>query len=347
DHPYKVFFPDWDLQKLVAQNIARFINQTGADQMDFDGHEGTFATGMGDLSFNTFAEDVFRLTDHPVVFGSSRDNHYFWHFNDYLNWGEPWYGSFRQSQTDTRIANQKFYEDNYLPNMLGWFLITAQTSPEDVEWMLARAAGYGAGYALVLRKDALSNPALQRITKLIGLWTAAQRKKMFDPEQKAWLRDVNNEARLLSTDGVCYLQRVRKVSFTYDARVLQPGQPTSQSWDLENPVSAQVPVIVVSAQGDDGHIKSAVFDIDNSFHLPIPVPLYAGQSLVLNDNGFARLYDKKGRLIKQITLDQNLPLWNVGRHTLTFDGPTDDNSPVTLKIDVKLADKNEALGRLN
>jgi len=60
---------------------------------------------------------------HPVVFGSSRAAHYSWHMDDYLNRGEPWYGGFRESQSDYRIDNQKFYENNYLPNMLGWFLI--------------------------------------------------------------------------------------------------------------------------------------------------------------------------------------------------------------------------------
>lgn len=40
DHPYKVFFPDWDLQKEVSKNLIDFFNYTGVSQIDFDGHEG-------------------------------------------------------------------------------------------------------------------------------------------------------------------------------------------------------------------------------------------------------------------------------------------------------------------
>lgn len=196
DHGYKVFFPDWQLQKEMAGNIARFINETGADQMDFDGHEGTYATGMGDYSLGVFAEEVFRQADHPVVFGSSRANHYFWHVDDYLNWGEPWYGGFRESQSDYRIANQRFYEANYLPNMLGWFLLNASTTTADIDWMLARAAGFHAGYALVVRKDALKNPFLEEIISHIRAWTEATKKGLFTEEQRAWMRDPGNDVAL-------------------------------------------------------------------------------------------------------------------------------------------------------
>ncbi|MDT8402653.1 MAG: hypothetical protein RQ743_13240, partial [Bacteroidales bacterium] len=40
DHPYKVFFPNWELQKEMISNLADFFNYTGVGQLDFDGHEG-------------------------------------------------------------------------------------------------------------------------------------------------------------------------------------------------------------------------------------------------------------------------------------------------------------------
>lgn len=343
DHPYKVFFPDWELQKEIAGNIARFINETGADQMDFDGHEGTYACGMGDLSFNTFAEEVFSKANHPVVMGSSRDNHYFWHFNSYLNWGEPWYGGFRESQSDVRMANQPFYENNYLPNMLGWFLITAQTSPDDIDWMLARAAGFNAGYALVLRKEALGNPQMEEIIHRINTWTSAQRSHLFDAAQQQWLRNPNNDARLLERDGKQYLQRFNKYVFEYEARVLQPGQPTAQSWDYENKQVKQTPQVVIQAIGDEGRINNPVLELDNFFQVTIPVSLEAGQTLMLGHDKSASLYDRKGRLLRKIAVDKALPQLPAGRHTLSFDGTTDANTQVKLKIEVKLLDNEELL----
>lgn len=343
DHPYKVLFPNWDMQKEMAGNIARFINETGADQMDFDGHEGAYACGMGDLSLNSFAEEVFSKANHAVVFGSSRDNHYFWHINNYLNWGEPWYGGFRESQSDVRMANQPFYENNYLPNMLGWFLITAQTSPDDIDWMLARAAGFNAGYALVLRKESLSNPQMEEIIQRINIWTEAQRKHLFSTAQAQWLRNPDNDARLQQHDGKLYLQQFNKYVFDYEARVLQPGQPTSQNWDFENKKGNQTPLLVVHALGDEGHADNPVIEIDNTFHVEVPVSLQAGQTLVLYNEAAAGLYDRKGRLLNKIAVSKSLPQLRVGKHNLAFDGTTDANSPVKLKIEIKLLSHEEPL----
>lgn len=344
DHPYKVFFPGWEMQQEVAANLVAFINETGADQMDFDGHEGTYATGMGDLSFNTFAEQIFRGADHPVVMGSSRDNHYFRHFNHYLNWGEPWYGTFRESQTDVRLAYQPMHENNYMPNMLGWFLVTAQTVPEDIDWMLARAAGFNAGYALVLRKEALSNPQMEEIIRRINLWTSAQRAGLFDPKLRQWLKDPRNDARLAEREEGLFLQQFEKQVMAYEARVLQPGQPTAQYMDFENRYERQVPLLVIHASGEEGTVANPVIELDNSFRLEIPVRLEAGQTLTLaGTDKQLSLYDRKGRLIRKVAVEKSLPAVSSGRHTLGFDGTTDANTQVKMNIEIKLLNNETRL----
>jgi hypothetical protein len=345
DHPYNVFFPNWELQKEMASNIANFINETGADQMDFDGHEGTYATGMGDLSFSTFAEDVFKQVNHSVVLGSSRANHYFWHINNYLNWGEPWYGAFRESQSDLRISNQKFYEDNYLPNMLGWFLITAQTSPDDIDWMLARAAGFNAGYALVVREDALANPNMTGIINLINLWTEAQRQGLFNRQQKQWLKDPANEAHILKDEGKWYMQRFSKFEFVYEAKTLQPGQPTSSVWKFENKQVVQSPQLVITANGDKGTIKNPVIEIDNAFRLGINITLLAGQSLVISNTNTAVIYDQKGRMVDHVALDSKIPDLTVGNHEISFDALMDASMPLKARITLKLLEGQEILSK--
>ncbi|SEL67854.1 hypothetical protein [Parapedobacter koreensis] len=336
DHPYKVLFPDWTLQREVADNIVQFINETGANQMDFDGHEGTYATGMGDLSFNTFAEQVFRGANHPVVFGSSRANHYFWHFNHYLNWGEPWYAGFRESQADVRFANQPFLENNYLPNMLGWFLITEHTTVEDVDWMLGLAAGYHAGYALVLREPALANPNLEEIVNQINLWTEAQRSNLFSDEQRMWLKDPANDMHLYRESNQWFVQRFRKHVFEHEAQVLQPGQPTSSSWVFENAMVPQQAQYVLLASGKSGEIRNPTIELDNSFSMQIPIVLAAGESLVLDDTDAAKLYNNKGRFIKTVPLPRALPELTVGSHDLLFDAVMDASEDVKAVLSIKL-----------
>jgi len=340
DHPYKVFFPDWTLQKEIAANIANFINETGADQMDFDGHEGTYATGMGNMSLSGFAEDVYKTIKHPVVFGSSRAAHYFWHMDDYLNWGEPWYGGFRESQSDYRIDNQKFYENNYLPNMLGWFLITSQTKPEDVDWMLARAAGYNAGYALVVRYDAIkNNPFINEIVEQVNSWTEAQQKNVFSQAQKQWLRVPEHDVHL-ERDGVnaWKMYRYKKIVFKHSAKVLQPGEPTSSEWTFQNNTGKQNVQVILLAAGNTGEISNPVIELDNSLHIQLPVSLKAGQSLVIDHSASANLYDQKGKFLKKVTLPQPLPELAEGSHHLLFDCAFSEGADINVKITVKLSD---------
>jgi len=340
DHPYKVFFPDWTLQKEIAANIANFINETGADQMDFDGHEGTYATGMGNMSLSGFAEDVYKALKHPVVFGSSRAAHYFWHMDDYLNWGEPWYGGFRESQSDYRIDNQKFYENNYLPNMLGWFLITGQTKPEDVDWMLARAAGYDAGYALVVRYDAIkNNPFINEIAEQVNSWTEAQQKNAFSPAQRQWLRIAEHDVHL-ERDGAnaWKMYRYKKIVFEHSPKVLQPGQPTSSEWDFENNTGKQNAQVILLAAGKTGEISNPVIELDNSLRIQIPVNLKAGQSLVIDHAAAANLYDQKGKFVKKVTLNEAIPQMAQGSHHLLFDCTFSDSTDINAKITIKLLD---------
>jgi hypothetical protein len=343
DYPYHVFFPDFQLQKEVAKNIADFINETGADQMDFDGHEGTYSCGMGDLGFCSFADDVFRQVKHPVVFGSSRANHYFWHINNYLNWGEPWYGSMRESQTDYRIDNQKYLQDNYMPNMLGWFLITPNSTPDDVDWMLARAAGFNAGYALVVRQDALANKNMPRIIAQINLWTEAQKKKMFNAAQIEWLKNPANEVRLSKKENNYYLESFHKFSFEHKAKVVQPGEPTTSNFTFSNNKEKQRPQITITAHGEDGTITNPVIEIDNAFRLEIPVTLKAGESLAMNEGNVASVYNSKGKFIKKIDLTNQLPVLETGTHSLSFEAGMDANASVKAVITVRLSEKTEQL----
>ncbi|MBN8876875.1 MAG: hypothetical protein J0I32_04960 [Sphingobacteriales bacterium] len=342
DHPYNVFFPDWDLQKEIAGNIARFINETGSDQMDFDGHEGTYANGMGDLSFNTFAEEVFRQADHPVVFGSSRANHYFWHINNYLNWGEPWYGTFRESQSDIRMNYQKFHEVNYMPNMLGWFLIKSNTDPEDINWMLARAAGYHAGYALVLREEALTNPHLEEIISLINRWKEAQEQQLFSAAQREWLKNTGNEAELILQGKQYLLRKFHKNVFVHEAKVLQPGEPSRSSWPFEINTAGEVPRIVLQAEGESGSLTGSVIEIDGNFRLELPVPLSAGEALVI-ERDEAILYNKKGQPEKQLKLGRPLPSLTAGHHTLSFDAGRNIHNELNIQISLRITDTIESL----
>ncbi len=141
DHSYKVFFPNFEMQREVAKNLADFLNETGVDHIDFDGHEGGLASGQGDYAVGVFAEDVLRGVNHDLITGTSISKTHYWHIGSYCNWGEPWCGGFRESMQQYRIDNQALFDRNYMPHMLGWYLLTDSTTMSVVECMLARMCG--------------------------------------------------------------------------------------------------------------------------------------------------------------------------------------------------------------
>jgi hypothetical protein len=100
-----------------------------------------------------------------------------------------------------RISNQTFLSRNYYPNMLGWYMLTATTTMEEMEWMLARSAGYDAGFAMVVRMNAArSNPITGQLLDVIREWekarlaggfTADQRERLKDPKRLFHLEKIN------------------------------------------------------------------------------------------------------------------------------------------------------------
>ncbi|MBM3907260.1 MAG: hypothetical protein FJ363_04170 [Gemmatimonadetes bacterium] len=190
DHPYKVFFPNFELQREVARQLADFLNETGVDHIDFDGYEGALASGQGDYALGVFANDVVSRVKHDLINGTSISKTFYWHIGSYYNWGEPWYGGFAESMQQYRIDNQALFDRNYMPHMLGWYLLTDSTTMDEMEWMLARAAGYDAGFAMVARPKALrANPRAGALLDAIREWETARVARAFNPAQAQRLKD--------------------------------------------------------------------------------------------------------------------------------------------------------------
>ena len=216
DHSYKVFLTDADLAQEVARNIAHLCNQTGAKQLSFDGLEGNWSTGYGQYGRTLFTKAWYdALTpalQGQVINDASNPGHFNWHIYTRMNWGEPWGAGFRKGQTLYRFKNQLYFERNLMPHMLGWFALNQDTTREDAEWLLARAAGYDAGFALAtslastaqLAADPASAEALRQfgatpgILEAIRQWETARMAGAFPDNIKEALRDNSREFHLES-----------------------------------------------------------------------------------------------------------------------------------------------------
>ena len=347
DHPYKTLFPDWPMQEELIRNLAGFSNETGASQMDFDGHEGTCYLGRGDFGHVHFVEAFLGQVDHLVVNGSSNIGHFYWHFNSYINWGEPWYASFRESQSRYRFDNQPFLERNYMPNMLGWFLMTPDTRLEDIEWMAARAAGYRAGYAFVAEHETFEkNPATDAIIDSIRSWEEAKRSGAFSDEQRARLKDPERDFHLERAGaGRWTLQSFDKLRFEHARKVLQPGQPTGSTWTFENKAETQpLHLHLLLAGGDDAEARGISIEVDRSFGAAVPAVLKKGQSLVWDGSDTIFLYSDKGQLLERISLGRALPPLETGTHSVTVEAGLAGSGEPVLRATVKLKTSTETAG---
>jgi len=335
DYPYNTLFPNFELQQEIAGNLGRFFNETGVSHMDFDGHEGCMSSGEGEYGMQAFAGKVFKDTKHTLVNGTSRSSHYYWHICHYWNWGEPWYGGFRESQSDYRLENQPFLERNYMPNMLGWFLLSATTTAEDIEWMMARAAGYNAGFALVARYQSLQkNPNTSQLLGLINQWQEAGKEKIFSADQLARLKNPENDFHLEKEEQGWKLYPYKKYKFEHIKKALQSGQPTFSEWQFENKDTAQPLNFTLTFMGKEGAISNPAIELDGYFRLELSGEYEAGNSIVC-DGTTIKIYDNKGSFKKEITLKQVIPSLKTGKHTIRFDCKFPDENELTNRFIIK------------
>jgi hypothetical protein len=349
DHAYKVFFPNLEMQREIARNLARRFNETGLSHMDFDGHEGCLAPGEGTYGNEVFAEEFYRHLDHTVINGTSPPlSHYYWHINSYCNWGEPWYGGFRDSMQEYRINNQAFCERNYLPKMLGWYLLTTSTCLSDMEWMLARAAGFDAGFALATSPEALRrNPETGRILDAIREWELVRRSGRFTAEQREQLRNPKREFHLepLGADGWDWFPFHDSPEFTHEAGLRQPGEPVFSRWEVVNPDGLQTLKLKLRVLGKEGAVVNPTWEVDRAATLRVPVELQAGQTLLVEEDGLARVYDAKGSQVKSVPLTGKLPQLRPGANQVQFEAEFPGEAPPKVSVTFKTKGKPVRIGK--
>lgn len=347
DHPYKVFFPNLELQREIAVNLARLFNETGLEQMDFDGHEGALASGQGSYAIDLFAKDFYDNLEHTVFNGTSLMSHYYWHINTYCNWGEPWYGGFRESMQQYRIDNQDYLERNFLPNMLGWYLMTETTHLSDMEWMLARAAGYNAGFALATSSQALrNNPHAAIILDAIREWEAARMGGAFSHEQRERMAVAENEFHLekIEEGGWNLFPFHISEPFIHQQVILQPGEPTAAVWVIENAGEPQNMQMRLTVDGENGAIANPTFEIDNFASWTVPLVLTAGQTLVCEGTATARILDEKGNQVRTAEAETAPPTLAPGKRDIAFTCEFEGETPPQVVINFKMMGMPERVG---
>jgi hypothetical protein len=347
DHAYRVFLTDADLGREVATNLAQLFNETGLRQISFDGLEGNQSTGMGNygevLFTHTWYENLSEDLRRHFIADASRSSHFFWHIYTRMNWGEPWYAGFRESQTEYRLKNQPYFRRNLMPPMLGWFRMTPQTTIDDVEWMLARSAAFDAGYAFVTSYEALEeNGFTDRILDAIGRWERARMADAFSGDQKRRMEDVQTEFHLeVEGPNAWLLVQVHPRIFRHGRGVRQPGEPLSSTFDFDNPGDQQTLHWIVTAEG--GKVSDVRISIDQGAIIDLPVALADGWSMRYEGGATVAISDANHRWIGEFAVDEAAFRIAAERHTITLDCRLDPEDQAKARLEIRPRGRAESV----
>lgn len=323
DHGYKVFLGNAALNQEIARKIASFMNYTGVRMLDFDGLEGNHSSGYGNYGEAQFAQawldSLQPAIKNHFLLGASRSGHYFWHIYSRMNWGEPWYAGFRESQTEYRLFNQKYYKRNLMPGMLGWFKMTASTTIEDIEWLMARSAAYNAGFAFVSDLQTVrQNGASDEIFSILNTWENARLEGKFSPAQMERMKPLENEYKLKkTTNGERWLTPVYSYKFSHARKQLQPGQPAYSHFTIENKAGDQPLRFIFTAT--DEAVSNIRVELNGAKTLEIPVTLEKGQTLKFTEGTDAVLYDKYWQPLRHIPMNLSLLQCTAGKQQVLVD----------------------------
>lgn len=189
------FFPGTeDMNRDVGLAIGRVARELGATQVTLDGLEGTRLTGHDHYSEALLFRTVYdALGGEDRTYSASTLDQYAWHMTTYISWGEyDKVKGFRGSMLDYRLWRLAHLRDNFMPAKLGQHYPDAQTSVEDIEWLMGLAAGYGAGVELHFEGTGeFRNPARDAILAAIRNWEAARLCGAFSDAEKLMLRQTD------------------------------------------------------------------------------------------------------------------------------------------------------------
>ncbi len=357
DHGYKVFLSDADLSEEIAVTLAKLFNETGLMQISFDGLEGVWSTGKGQYARSLFTKNWYDNLNPElkgrVINDASNPGHYNWHINTRYNWGEPWYAGFRESQTQYRLMNQDFYRRNLLPSMLGWFSMNAQTSIEDTEWLLARAAGFDAGFAFNLNLNhAARNGASDAIFSAINTWETARMAGAFTAEQKLRMEDINNEFHLETAGvGKWNLYQYHISRLVHEQKIRQPGEPIHSIFEFDNPFQEQPLMFILDLKPGENESSVAIsqitIEINNYSRLVIPVKMDQTHVLKLDGKGKIQMFDKSWNLLETISSGTKIPLLSNGKNKVIVDAEFVTDGFSKLNIEMKTVGRPEVVKAKN
>jgi hypothetical protein len=232
--------------------------------------------------------------------------------------------------------------------MLGWFSMTRQTSLEDLEWLLARAAGFDAGFGLSTATQVLQEHGrAEIIMTTIKEWETARLSGAFSEAQKKKLRDITREFHLVPTGAASWtLVPVSQAIFKYEKKITQPGEPVATSFEYKNPNRNQPLQCIIKVQSakpnGNAQWQNATIEINNYAAINIADTITDGQLIVCDGNSI-QLLDSQWKLIRAIPLSAAVPVISNGINTIRLAGLVEGDQSPLVHMEIRTMGEGEVV----
>jgi hypothetical protein len=205
-----------------------------------------------------------------------------------------------------------------------------------------------AGFALQSGPDDLrKKPDTGALLDAIREWEEARRSGSFSDEQRERMKNPKTEYHLEKDgdQGWNLYPFHDSDDFTHEQIQRQPGEPTAAQWEFANPDDSQTLQFKMRVLGDSGSVVNPAFEIDKSATLPLTVEVKAGQTLLCEVDGTARVYDAKGNQVKSVKVEAELPKLGTGRNEVLFDCEFQGEPAPKVVVNFKTMGKPESVKR--
>ncbi len=347
---YSGFFPDINLQDKYADRLAEVCKETGIGLMDFDGYGGGSPTGHGCFGASRFAERWYENLDKYVITCGAGTFHYYWHIYSFMNWGEPWYDNLRESQVNYRLENQRYFERNLMPGMLGWFKLEPTYRPEDIEWIQARSAAFNAGYLLRVDESIEHNGFKSRLFEAIREWQKIRNSHLLTAAQREKMKNPKNEFHLERTGANTWnlYEVTLKGDNIHQFRLVQSGEPLLSKFAFDNPYEEQAVqfyATILPEKEKDGKINKLQILVEGNAPIEIPVELKAGDK-IYSDGKRVYVCDAYWRVLSEYPLSAPVR-WNKGHNKVSVQCDFSSSNAPFVNIEFKALGNKERINNIN
>ena len=296
DHADHTFVPVPRAQDKMITKEAKKAAKTDASVLIFNDLKSYAYNGLGDNAITRLL-DTMQSYNPGKMLQADQVTHGSWHYLTRVNDNTLWNITQRNTMAETLARKQAYYNRNMMPWMIGNFQIILAdknrkaTTMEELEWFLANAAAYDAGFGLDFDANAMrKHGQTDAMLNAINIWESLRLSGAFSEAQKEAFKDPYGNWHITKSDSA-YLLYPQHISRGYLCHL------NDDVWQWNSPYKSRY-ALRIEVEGK-GSISELEVRTPNGI-LYLPCTLKGGQYLIYDYDGTAYVADQNFNKIKEV-----------------------------------------------